>query len=190
MSSDGQPLQGRTSAFLNQEASNSSTIADLPTALRQGLETLDSERKKRNEDRKKRRDEGQLHVSDDEPDLITPLLSSITQPQPSPGSPPGPQSTTLTSPSASSPVSASTNAPRTTSKIYLRDDEASTNVFTADDHTIPNAIYVPPLSLFLPNSLERARHGHNIKFVKVGSGPNANVRILNVSDFPKYRHRR
>ncbi|KAF8056182.1 hypothetical protein FPV67DRAFT_1395692, partial [Lyophyllum atratum] len=59
------------------------------------------------------------------------------------------------------------------------------------DKSIPEAIRIlvkcgrsPPLSLFLPEILERIRYGVNIKYVKLGTGSNANTRILDVTEFP------
>ena len=47
-----------------------------------------------------------------------------------------------------------------------------------------NTIKLPSLSIFLPDSLRRIKHGANVQYIKLGSGKNPNVRILDVVEFP------
>ncbi|KAJ7840406.1 hypothetical protein B0H14DRAFT_2360709 [Mycena olivaceomarginata] len=64
------------------------------------------------------------------------------------------------------------------------------NSFHTHDNSIPAAIYSlakngisPPLTLFLPASLERIRSS-NIKTVKHGTGETTRVTVIDVSEFP------
>ncbi|KAJ7465709.1 hypothetical protein FB451DRAFT_980202, partial [Mycena latifolia] len=70
------------------------------------------------------------------------------------------------------------------------DHVAEKNSFRAYDNSIPNAIYSlakngisPPLTLFLPASLERVRSS-NVKTVKHGTGETTKVTVIDLSDFP------
>ncbi|KAJ7601186.1 hypothetical protein C8J56DRAFT_767342 [Mycena floridula] len=71
------------------------------------------------------------------------------------------------------------------------DTEASKHEFTSIDKGTPDHIIFlanhqqsPPLSLFLPKSLERIRFDKDLEFKKIGHGDNANIKILDTSNFP------
>ncbi|KAJ7200557.1 hypothetical protein GGX14DRAFT_315778, partial [Mycena pura] len=70
------------------------------------------------------------------------------------------------------------------------DDAAGKNTFRAHDNTIPAAIYSlakngisPPLTLFLPLSLEKIRSS-NVKTVKHGTGETTRVTVIDLAEFP------
>ncbi|KAJ6594990.1 hypothetical protein B0H10DRAFT_2329445 [Mycena sp. CBHHK59/15] len=76
------------------------------------------------------------------------------------------------------------------SKLLFSDDIAAKNSFRAHDNSIPSAVFSlaknglsPPLTLFLPASLERIRSS-NVKTVKHGTGETTKVAVIDVSDFP------
>ncbi|KAJ7277270.1 hypothetical protein C8J57DRAFT_1057540 [Mycena rebaudengoi] len=76
------------------------------------------------------------------------------------------------------------------SKLLFEDSVAAQNTFRAHDNSIPTAItslakngISPPLSLFLPASLERIR-SVNVKTMKHGTGETTKVTVIDVTDFP------
>ncbi|KAJ7204167.1 hypothetical protein GGX14DRAFT_369013 [Mycena pura] len=130
----------------------------------------------RNVKRDERRKGGEEGVSDDEPDELTPYIVVI---------PSGEGSTSTKNQSRSGAVQ-----PTEDSKLLFDDTVAEKNAFRAHDNTIPTAIYSlakngisPPLTLFLPESLERIRSS-NVKTVKHGTGESTKVTVIDLSDFP------
>ncbi|KAJ7153933.1 hypothetical protein C8R43DRAFT_848102, partial [Mycena crocata] len=86
------------------------------------------------------------------------------------------------------PVQPTESAPSST--LLFDDLEAEKNSFTANDDSIPLAIFSlaknrisPPLTLFLPASLERIRLS-NIKTVKHSTGESVRVTVIDIAEFP------
>ncbi|KAJ7615663.1 hypothetical protein DFH06DRAFT_1108069 [Mycena polygramma] len=140
---------------------------------------MDILRLERNNKREERRKAGEQDVSDDEEDELTAFL--VVAPS---GENPQPQGETGTPPSPKL-ADALPN-----SQLLFDDAVAAKNSFHAHDDSIPTAIFSlakngisPPLTLFLPTSLERIR-ASNVKTVKHGTGDTAKVTVIDVADFP------
>ncbi|KAJ7645728.1 hypothetical protein B0H17DRAFT_1148383 [Mycena rosella] len=78
----------------------------------------------------------------------------------------------------------------TSTKLLFDDTVAEKNSFRANNNSIPEVIYSlakngisPPLTLFLPASLERI-HSSNVKTVKHGTGETTKITVIDVSEFP------
>jgi hypothetical protein len=137
-SSHAQPIIGWTSVFLSNhaDAESSSQSTNLHSALCSELEVLDIAWKRRNENQQTCCNEGNNNVSDGEPDTIMPLLSStsfLSQPAISET-----LEILLSSPTTTLPTNATAADVQVgnTTNTLLLDDEASQNVFTADNHSI------------------------------------------------------
>ncbi|KAJ7261937.1 hypothetical protein C8J57DRAFT_1184128 [Mycena rebaudengoi] len=141
------------------------------------LKKMDLLRLERNTKREERRKAGEENVTDDEGDDLTPYI--MVAPSGENAQPSG------------DPVPPTHSADASSESGLLFDDQvAEKNSFRANDDTIPAAIaslakngISPPLTLFLPASLERIRSS-NVKTVKHGTGETTKVTVLDVSDFP------
>ncbi|KAJ7161600.1 hypothetical protein C8R46DRAFT_1283859 [Mycena filopes] len=139
------------------------------------LKKMDILRLERNNKRAERRTAGEANVSDDEEDDLTPYyLGNVS------GGSPLPNVGTAAAPQVTGNAPTVPNVVAANSKVLFTDQKAANNSFRANDNTIPNAIFSlakngisPPLTLFLPISLDRIRSS-NVKTVKHGD----------VSDFP------
>ncbi|KAJ7850105.1 hypothetical protein B0H13DRAFT_2401709 [Mycena leptocephala] len=143
----------------------------------QVLKKMDILRLKRNNKRVERRTAGEENVSDDEGDELSGYIMVVPS-----GENTQPKGNTDTSPTRTEPA--------LISKLLFGDDETAKNSFQAHDNSIPIAIFSlakngisPPLTLFLPASLERIRSS-NVKTVKHGTGESTKVTVIDVSDFP------
>ncbi|KAJ7189206.1 hypothetical protein C8R46DRAFT_35908 [Mycena filopes] len=139
------------------------------------------DRVKRNEKRTERREQGQEGVSEDEPDELAPFL--MVAPSGDKAGPPSTGAASFVAPENSNDLRSSTT-------LLFDDTVAEKNSFKANDNSIPDAIYSlarngisPPLTLFLPTSLDRVRSG-NAKTVKHGTGETTKVNVIDVSAFP------
>ncbi|KAJ7675525.1 hypothetical protein B0H17DRAFT_1140151 [Mycena rosella] len=121
---------------------------------------------------------GEEGISDDEADELTPFLMVVpSNEKPIPGD--------------AVNVSPQPIVPSNTSiKLLFDDTVAEKNSLRANDNSIPEAIYSlakngisPPLTLFLPASVERIRSS-NVKTVKHGTGETTKVTVIDVSEFP------
>ncbi|KAJ7789077.1 hypothetical protein B0H13DRAFT_2394912 [Mycena leptocephala] len=135
-------------------------------------------RMERNNKREERRKAGGKDVSEDESDDLAPYLMVVPS-----GENPQPSDTPDI-------PSESTGQGSSVTKLLFDDNVAEKNTFRAHDDTIPAAIYSlakngisPPLTLFLPASLERIRTS-NVKTVKHGTGETTKVTVIDLSDFP------
>ncbi|KAJ7182085.1 hypothetical protein C8R46DRAFT_885221 [Mycena filopes] len=143
------------------------------------LKKMDILRLERNNKRAERRTAGEANVSDDEEDDLTPYyLGNVS------GGSPLPNVGTAAAPQVTGNAPTVPNVVAANSKVLFTDQKAANNSFRANDNTIPNAIFSlakngisPPLTLFLPISLDRIRSS-NVKTVKHGTGE------TDVSDFP------
>ena len=192
--SEVEGISGKTSPFLSNanEVPTTTTNNSLEDIYRKTLETLESRRKERNADKAARRArDAEAQVSDDEPDIITPVLNHPDQPQG------GPRNIDLGSdkvPATEGPVTAPTPKGITKTTItgtLFHDAEVTNNKLAPFDSSIPNDITVlaackqsPPLSLFTTSALEQIRNRKGLKFVKIATGPFENTRVLDLTDFP------
>ncbi|KAJ7181970.1 hypothetical protein C8R46DRAFT_1210440 [Mycena filopes] len=145
------------------------------------LRKLEMDRVKRNEKRTERREQGQEGVSEDEPDELAPFL--MVAPSGGKAGPPSTGAASFVAPENSNDLRSSTT-------LLFDDTVAEKNSFKANDNSIPDATYSlarngisPPLTLFLPTSLDRVRSG-NAKTVKHGTGETTKVNVIDVSAFP------
>jgi hypothetical protein len=149
------------------------------------LERAEQRRIDRNAVRATRREEDpDASVSEDEPEELTGILARMTIPVTAGGETEGSGLVHLGNP----PVTLTTGP----GPALFTDSEAALNPFTTHDNTIPEDILTlvkcrrsVPLQLFAAESLRRIRSGLDIKYIKVATGPAANARILDISDFPK-----
>ncbi|KAJ7432355.1 hypothetical protein B0H11DRAFT_1973816 [Mycena galericulata] len=150
------------------------------------LEKWDEERRKRNDERAQRRaaDERDV-VSEDEEDELGPYILAEKIPS---GEKPGPEGAETIPPK--SPSGVVSGGP---GNLLFEDGVAEKNTFRAHDNSIPVAIYSlakngisPPLTLFLPASLETIRSS-NVKTLKHGTGESTKVTVIDVSEFPDER---
>ncbi|KAJ7758188.1 hypothetical protein DFH07DRAFT_1025059 [Mycena maculata] len=156
----------------------------LSREARDVLDKWDADRRARNSIRAERRleDNGE-DVSEDEEDKLAPFILGGIAPT---GENPHPEGANIVPPNHSS-------APATSvvpGKLLFEDGVAEKNTFRAHDKSIPASIYslakngiCPPLSLFLPASLERIRSS-NVKTLKHGTGESTKVTVIDVSEFP------
>ncbi|KAJ7669585.1 hypothetical protein B0H17DRAFT_1209657 [Mycena rosella] len=142
------------------------------------LRKMEIERLERNNNQAERREKGEEGISDDEADELTPFLMVVPA-----GEKPIPGDAVNTAPQPIVPSHTST-------KLLFDDTVAEKNSFRANDNSIPEAIYSlakngisPPLTLFLPASLELIRSS-NVKTVKHGTGETTKVTVIDVSEFP------
>ncbi|KAJ7135308.1 hypothetical protein C8R46DRAFT_1047970 [Mycena filopes] len=142
------------------------------------LKKLEAEREARNKKRGERRAADEQGVSDDETDELSAYLMVV----PATGENPGPAE------NADTPQDSTVTTQSST--LLFDDDSAARNTFQAHDTSIPAAVFSlarngisPPLTLFMPTSLERIRSS-NVKTVKHGTGESTKVTVLDVSDFP------
>ncbi|KAJ7716253.1 hypothetical protein DFH07DRAFT_973950 [Mycena maculata] len=181
---DNSGISGQTSPFLEglnggapiqdqgRKKGNIVFSADAIKVLRK-WEILHLER---NNKRAERRTAGEENVSEDEEDELTPYVMVVPSGEKS--QPENP---------AASPKSSDTPLD---SKLLFSDDIAAKNSFRAHNNSIPSAVFSlaknglsPPLTLFLPASLERIRSS-NVKTVKHGTGETTKVTVIDVSNFP------
>jgi hypothetical protein len=181
-------ISGQTSSFLhNLVGGEKAPISDsgrkagevvFSAEAFQVLKKMEILRMERNNKREERRKAGDRDVSDDEGDDLAPYLMVVPS-----GENPQPNDTPDI-------PSKSTDQGSAVTKLLFDDNVAEKNTFRAQDDTILVAIYSlakngisPPLTLFLPASLERIRTS-NVKTVKHGTGETTKVTVLDVSDFP------
>ncbi|KAJ7663373.1 hypothetical protein DFH06DRAFT_1324836 [Mycena polygramma] len=180
-------VSGKTSSFIpgpggiapiQDSGRKAGDVVLAPEAL-QIIRKMDILRLERNNKREERRKAGEDGVSDDEEDELTAFL--VVAPS---GENPQPQGETGTPPS----LKLADALPN--SQLLLDDAVAAKNSFQAHDNSIPAAVFSlakngisPPLTLFLPASLERIR-ASNVKTVKHGTGDTAKVTVIDVADFP------
>ncbi|KAJ6533613.1 hypothetical protein B0H19DRAFT_1383610 [Mycena capillaripes] len=163
----GKPgISGQTSPFIGAGGAPIHGVARgsvvLPPEGVGILQRLDAAREKRNQKRAERREKGDKEVSEDEPDELAPFLA-------------GPEALEI---------------PPSSKQLLFEDAVAEKNSFQAHDNSIPDAVFSlakngisPPLTLFLPRSLERIRSG-SVKTVKHGTGETTKVTVIDVSEFP------
>ncbi|KAJ7235884.1 hypothetical protein B0H12DRAFT_1222554 [Mycena haematopus] len=171
------PIIGSAGAPIREIARGSVVLAPASVGI---LRRLNAAREERNRKRAEGREKGDTEVSEDEPDELAPLLTAVVSPQErsGPGNSGAPLQDTATPHAHSS------------SRLLFEDAVAEKNSFQAHDNSIPDAVFSlakngisPPLTLFLPRSLERVRSG-NVKMVKHGTGETTKVTVIDVSEFP------
>ncbi|KAJ7081284.1 hypothetical protein C8R43DRAFT_1142991 [Mycena crocata] len=184
MASDNAGVQGKTSPFISTGSGapiqphgrNSPDIVFSGEAM-QILRKMEILPKERNNRRVERRESGEDNVLEDEADKLTLYVMVVPSGE---ISQPHEERETPTQP---------TESP-SSSTLLFDDLEAEKNSVTANDNSIPLAIYslaknkiLPPLTLFLPASLERIRLS-NIKTVKHGTGESVKVTVIDIAEFP------
>ncbi|KAJ7291716.1 hypothetical protein C8J57DRAFT_1588266 [Mycena rebaudengoi] len=164
-------IGGRTSGFISTGASAT------PQAVVDLLKKLDQQRKDRNAKRTKRKADGETDVSSDEEDETTPVLVIPAA---------GNARIALIVPAIVAPAARALIAP---------DAEAAKNLLDVSEGTIPKAIRAlaqsgisPPLTLFVPEVLQRICSGLGTKSVKVTMELKDSVHLLDVSLFPDERN--
>ncbi|KZP08860.1 hypothetical protein FIBSPDRAFT_964404 [Athelia psychrophila] len=178
------PLVGRTSAFLS--SGNTVQVALTDTAAASHLAVLEKieacrveENAKRAADRK---NDPSAVVEEDEPDEFGPLIAMLKG-----------RTAVNANPDQSSarPESPGSGPGSLEEDILFTDSIAEPNVHLPFDTSIPQDIIVlaqchrsPPLSLFSRECLDRIRNASNITYIKIGTGPHQNTRILNVGNLP------
>ncbi|KAJ7469792.1 hypothetical protein B0H11DRAFT_2283714 [Mycena galericulata] len=172
-------FSGQTSPFISSVVAPIQGIARgsvvLPPESVGILQRLDAAREKRNEKREERREKGDNEVSDDEPDELTPFLMVASE-RSGPGN----------SGDAAFQKTATPHIAHSSNRLLFEDAVAEKISFQAHDNSIPDAVFSlakngisPPLTLFLPQSLERLR-----STVKHGTGETTRVTVIDVSEFP------
>ncbi|KAJ7435716.1 hypothetical protein B0H11DRAFT_2366638 [Mycena galericulata] len=178
-------ISGQTSPFISSVRAPIQGIARgsvvLPPESVGILRRLDAAREKRNEKRAERREKGDNEVSEDEPDELTPFLMVASVQE---------RSEAGSSGDAAFQKTATPHIAHSSNRLLFEDAVAEKNSFQAHDNSIPDAVFSlakngisPPLTLFLPQSLERLRSG-NVKTVKHGTGETTRVTVIDVSEFP------
>ena len=167
--------------------------SSLEDIYRKTLQTLELRRRDKNAEKAaKRARDPAAQVSDDEPDIISPILGhSDTANQPSVVQV-NTDPTTREPPTNPMTTSTAKNIAKTTiTGTLFHDADVSNSKLAPYDSSIPNDITVlaackqsPPLSLFTTTSLEQIRSRKGLKFVKIATGPFENTRVLDLSDFP------
>ncbi|KAJ6528934.1 hypothetical protein B0H19DRAFT_1274555 [Mycena capillaripes] len=178
----GKPgISGQTSSFIGAGGAPIQGVARgsvvLPPEGVGILQQLDASRGKRNEKGADRREKGDKEVSEDKPDELARFLVVSR----GPGS----------SGDAAFQQTVTTHVHHhASSRVLFEDAVAEKNSFQAHDNSIPDAVFSlakngisPPLTLFLPRSLERIRSG-NAKTVKHSTGETTKVTVIDVSEFP------
>ncbi|KAJ7732302.1 hypothetical protein B0H16DRAFT_1328814 [Mycena metata] len=182
-------IVGQTSTFISASGSGAPI---LPRGQQSGPTVFSPEvlkvlkkreilRLERNNKRDERRKAQEENVSDDEEDDLSPYIQVLGAA--AAGANPLPPLGIFT-------PSQVPETPTVVSKLLLTDKNAAKNTFHANDNSIPAAIFSlakngisPPLTLFLPTSLDRIRSS-NVKTVKHGTGETTKVTVLDISDFP------
>lgn len=179
------PLVGRTSAFLGADNNVQVSLTDAVAASHLAvLEKIEACRVERNTKRAAdREDDPDAVVEEDEPDEFGPLIAMLKGR--------AAETTNLDQPSVNRAESPSSRAGLLEEDILFTDSIAEPNVHLPFDTSIPQDIIVlaqchrsPPLSLFSRECLDRIRNASNITYIKIGTGPHQNTRILNVSNLP------
>ncbi|KAJ7711615.1 hypothetical protein B0H16DRAFT_1627858 [Mycena metata] len=142
---------------------------------------MEAAREKRNDRKAERRAGGEKDVSDDELDELAPFLMVV---------PSGEKSGRGKTGDTAVQQETVPSLPHPSDTLLFEDSVAEKNSFKAHDDSIPAAVFSlakngisPPLTLFLPGSLERIRAG-NVKTVKHGTGETTKVTVIDVSEFP------
>ncbi|KDR78455.1 hypothetical protein GALMADRAFT_223808 [Galerina marginata CBS 339.88] len=196
--SGNQPIEGQTSPYLQNEDENSHFQNVSPEAMVRvtsemcvQLEKECRRREKRNEERKQRRDSGEQTVSEDEEDVILSVLKGKGKENPTEGTSNVGTSTLASDFTPTMELGIASTPSKVKGGLIFADSDAEGREFSMHDDSIPESIAMlakchrtPPLSLFLGESLDRIKSARDIKYIKVGTGEFANMKLLDVSSFP------